>query len=57
MQSVNDFDYMSFLISEAIEDPSEYYDINRINKLKDKLSHEVGYLLNEIIENLKNIGS
>lgn len=42
---INDFDYISFMLAEKIEDPEEYYDINRVNKLKDKLTSEVGGVL------------
>lgn len=37
MQNVTDFDYLMYLHIEEL-DPIEYFDINRINKLKDKLT-------------------
>lgn len=41
---------------EEIEDPSTYYDINRLHKLKDKLSPEVSHHLIKYIGGLKRIG-
>eukprot|EP00347_Sterkiella_histriomuscorum_P010472 403376151 len=55
LAQANDFDYISFLISEKIEDPEEYYDINRTYKLKDKLTPEVGQILTRVISNLKKL--
>lgn len=44
-----------YLLVEDI-DPDEYYDANRILKLKDKLTPEVGKLLDKVIAKLKEIG-
>ncbi|CDW84307.1 UNKNOWN [Stylonychia lemnae] len=51
-QNANDFDIISFIITKQIGDPSEYYDINKVNKLKDKLSSEVGAILGKFINNI-----
>lgn len=55
MENVTDFDYLLYLNVEGI-DPNEYYDANRILKLKDKLTPEVGKLLDKVILKLKDIG-
>jgi len=55
MQQTNDFDKIAFLVVEKIEDPSDYYDVNRIHKLKDKLSPEVGQILMKYISGLKKL--
>ena len=55
MQNVNDFDYMVYLIVRNIESPAEYYDVNRVNKMKDKLKPEVVPYLTKLIGNLKNL--
>jgi len=41
-----------FIVTENIDEPSEYYDINKINKLKDKLSLEVGNILHKFLKNV-----
>lgn len=45
-----------YLIVENIN-PIEYFDANRILKLKDKLTPEVGRILDVIIKKLKKIAS
>jgi hypothetical protein len=55
MQNVNDFDYIAYLIVKNIEDPIEYYDVNRVHKLKDKLTPEVVPCLHKVIQNLKKL--
>ena len=46
---------MIYLIVKNIEDSHEYYDVNRVNKLKDKLSVDTGPYLTKLISNLKRI--
>lgn len=55
MENVTDFDYLLYLMVEDI-DAAEYYDANRILKLKDKLTPEVGKLLDRVVTKLKDIG-
>jgi hypothetical protein len=55
MENVTDFDYILYLIIERIDDPGDYYDINRVHKLKDKLIPEVGQLLEKVIIKMKKI--
>ena len=55
MQNVNDFDYVTYLIVKNIEDPSEYYDVNRVNKMKDKLTTEVAPYLTKLVSKLKKL--
>lgn len=40
---------------EKIEDPEDYYDVNRMLKLKDKLSAESGQVLTKVIGHFKRI--
>jgi hypothetical protein len=54
-QNSNDFDIICFIITENIDEPLEYYDVNKINKLKDKLSLEVGNILVKFINNVKRV--
>lgn len=54
MENVTDFDYMLYLMVEGIE-ANEYFDANRILKLKDKLTSEVGKILDKVILKLKEI--
>ena len=55
MVNVNDFDYIAYLIVKNIEDPIEYYDVNRVHKLKDKLTPEVVPCLHKVISSLKKL--
>jgi hypothetical protein len=55
MQQVNDFDYITYLVVERIDDPEDYYDVNRVHKLKDKLTPEVSQFLMKVIANFKRI--
>lgn len=55
MENATDFDYLLFLSLEKIE-PLSYFDVNRIHKLKDKLTPQVGKLMTTVIEKLKAIG-
>ena len=36
--NITDFDCITYLMIEKIQDPLEYYDANRILKLRDKLT-------------------
>jgi hypothetical protein len=49
LQNINDFDYIAYLNLEGIDDPSLYYDVNRVIKLKDKLTQQVGQVLTKVI--------
>jgi hypothetical protein len=55
MDNVNDFDYITYLNIEKIHDPGEYYDVNRVHKLKDKLTQEGGTILSKVIAKLKKL--
>lgn len=55
MHQVNDFDYIAHLLVEHIEDPDEYYDANKIHKIRDKLSPEVGGLFQKIVAKFRHI--
>ena len=46
MKNVNDFDYILYLLVEQLEDPFEYFDANRIMKIKDKFNNpDVGRIV------------
>jgi hypothetical protein len=56
MENATDFDYLLYLLVEDI-DANEYFDANRCLKLKDKLTPEVGKLLDKVIARLKDVSS
>lgn len=39
MKNVTDFDYILYLAVEDLDDPFEYFDANRILKIKDKFNN------------------
>jgi len=54
LENTTEFDLLTYLAVEDI-DPNEYFDANRMLKLKDKLSPEVGKLLDSVVRKLKTL--
>ena len=54
LENTTDFDYLLYLLIEDIN-ANEYFTQNKILKLKDKLTHEVGELLDVVIKKLKSV--
>ena len=58
MKNITDFDYILYLVVEDLEDPFEYFDANRIWKIKDKFNNpDVGHILDKVIVKLKEVAS
>ena len=57
VENANDFDYVAYLARQGIERASEYYDANRMMKIRDKMSAptEVGHIVEKVVERLKRV--
>jgi hypothetical protein len=53
--NTTEFDFLAYLLVEEIDDPHEYFDANRMIKLKDKLSPEVGKILDTVVKKFKTL--
>lgn len=44
-----------YLAMQEIDDPNSYYDANKVLKLKDKQTPEVGVVLEKVIKKFKTL--
>jgi hypothetical protein len=54
MDNTTDFDMLMYLNMEKLN-PIEYFDVNKMIKLKDKLTSEVGVHLSTVVDKLKKL--
>jgi hypothetical protein len=56
-KNITDFDLIVFLNVEKVVDPESYYDVNRMMKLQDKLTSEVGQILEQTVQRIKTLAT
>jgi hypothetical protein len=55
LDNTTEFDFLAYLLVEEIDNPQEYFDANKMLKLKDKLSPEVGKILEIVVKKFKTL--
>jgi hypothetical protein len=57
LKNATEFDFICYLVIQGIESAAEYYDPNRVLKIRDRLNNieEVGPLLEQVLKRLRKV--